>query len=240
MVFARSAAMAFNRYLDRRFDALNPRTASREIPAGIVSPNNALAFTIISSLLFIGTTWLINQTTFILSFIALFVTLSYSYTKRFTALCHIVLGIGLSLSPIGAYLAVANRFAWLPVFFSMIVLTWVAGFDIIYALQDEGFDKQHRLHSIPAALGTVKALRVSSFLHLLTAALTVWAGAYGNLGLTYLVGALLFNLLLVYQHRIVKPEDLSRVNIAFGNTNGIASIIFATFTILSFILNAST
>src|SRR4051812_19821731 len=128
MVFARSAAMAFNRYLDRNYDALNPRTAKREVPAGVIKPGHALAFTIISSLLFITTTWFINSACFYLSFVALFVILFYSYTKRFTALCHLVLGIGLSLSPIGAFLAVTGSFALLPVLFSLLVLTWVAGF----------------------------------------------------------------------------------------------------------------
>jgi 4-hydroxybenzoate polyprenyltransferase len=136
MVFARSAAMAFNRYLDRRFDALNPRTATREIPAGQISPRNALLFTISSSALFIATTWAINPLCFALSFVALAVILFYSYTKRFTPLCHLVLGVGLALAPIGAYLAVTGQFAVLPLLLSGAVFCWVAGFDIIYALQD--------------------------------------------------------------------------------------------------------
>src|SRR5579872_5142928 len=125
MVFARSAAMAFNRYLDRHYDVLNPRTAKREIPAGIIKPQHALLFTIVNSLLFVATTWFINMACFYLSFIALFITLFYSYTKRITALCHVVLGVGLSLSPIGAFLAVDPRFSWLPIMFSLSVLTWV-------------------------------------------------------------------------------------------------------------------
>lgn len=153
MVFARSAAMAFNRYLDRQFDAKNPRTAIREIPAGVITPKNALMFTIISCVLFIICTWFINPICFYLSPVALFVILFYSYTKRFTALCHLVLGVGLSLAPIGAYLAVTGAFALLPVLFSFTVLFWVSGFDIIYALQDEEFDRSNELHSIPAAVG---------------------------------------------------------------------------------------
>ncbi len=235
MVFARSAAMSFNRYLDRRFDALNPRTAKREIPAGIITPANALAFTIINSVLFVATTWFINAACFRLSFVALFVILFYSYTKRFTALCHLVLGVGLSLSPIGAYLAVTGEFAMLPLFFSFAVLTWVAGFDIIYALQDEEFDRSQQLHSIPAAIGVRNSLLVSSGLHVLSAGFVIGAGIAGNLGLIYWMGVLFYSGLLIYQHLLVKPNDLSKVGIAFANTNGIASVVFAVFTITALI-----
>ncbi|WP_276132101.1 UbiA-like polyprenyltransferase [Polluticoccus soli] len=237
MVFARTAAMAFNRYLDRKFDALNPRTAQREIPAGIIKPEHALLFTIINSALFILTTLLINDTVFYLSIVALFVILFYSYTKRITALCHIVLGIGLSLSPLGAFLAVTGYFAWLPVLFSFAVLTWVAGFDIIYALQDEQFDRSQKLHSIPAALGVSKALMVSNLLHASSAMFIIAAGLKGDFGILYWVGTAFYIGLLIYQHMLVKPNDLSKVNMAFANTNGIASIVFAFFTILSLILH---
>ncbi|MBC7554801.1 MAG: UbiA family prenyltransferase [Taibaiella sp.] len=233
MVFARSAAMAFNRYLDRRFDALNPRTAQREIPAGIIQPGQALTFTIINCVLFVATTWFINISCFYLSFIAVFVVLFYSYTKRFTALCHIVLGVGLSLSPIGAYIAVTGRFDVLPVIFSLIVLTWVSGFDIIYALQDEAFDKSQQLHSIPAALGVRNALIVSTLLHVVSAVFVIAAGIYGHFNFIYWVGAAFYIALLTYQHLLVKPTDLSKINIAFANTNGIASMVFAVFTIVS-------
>lgn len=153
MVFARSAAMAFNRYLDRQFDAKNPRTAIREIPAGVLKADSVLWFTIVSSLLFMLSAWFINPLCFYLSPVALLVVLGYSFTKRFTALCHIVLGVGLSLAPIGSYLALTGRFDLLPLFFSFTVICWVSGFDIIYALQDEEFDKEHQLYSIPAMLG---------------------------------------------------------------------------------------
>src|ERR1700758_651807 len=166
MVFARSAAMAFNRFIDRKFDALNPRTKNREIPAGVISSSSALAFTIISALAFVITTWFINPICFYLSPVALLVVLGYSYTKRFTALCHLILGVGLSLAPIGAYLAVTGKFSLLPVLFSFTVLTWVSGFDIIYALPDADFDKTQNLHSIPTRLGIKGALRVSEVLHL--------------------------------------------------------------------------
>lgn len=237
MVFARSAAMAFNRWLDRRFDALNPRTANREIPAGVISSGNALLFVIISSILFVATTFFINPLCFYLSPVALFVILFYSYTKRFTALCHLVLGLGLSLAPIGAYLAVAGTFSVVPVLFSLLVLTWVSGFDIIYALQDEAFDRSQQLYSIPAVLGARKALNVSNLLHLGSAILVVIAGIAGHFHWIYWLGATVYIGLLFYQHLLVKPDDLSKVNIAFINTNSAASICFAAFTIGSFFLS---
>ncbi|UAY53546.1 UbiA-like polyprenyltransferase [Ferruginibacter albus] len=237
MVFARSAAMAFNRYLDRKFDAQNPRTAIREIPKGIITPKNALIFTIANCLLFVVTCFFINTACLILAPIALFVILFYSYTKRFTALCHLVLGVGLSLAPIGAYLAVTGKFALLPVLFSFTVLFWVSGFDIIYALQDEDFDKSQHLHSIPAALGKTKALRVSELLHLLSAACVITIGIDGHFGLWYWIGVAVFIGMLIYQHSIVKPNDLRRVNIAFMTANGIASVVFAVFVLLDIFIH---
>jgi 4-hydroxybenzoate polyprenyltransferase len=236
MIFARSAAMAFNRWLDATYDAKNPRTAVREIPAGIIKANNALVFTIINCVLFITCTFFINRLCFYLSPIALLVVLGYSYTKRFTALCHLVLGVGLSLAPIGAYIAVTGQFALLPILFSLTVLCWVSGFDIIYALQDEAFDKENNLHSIPAALGKSKALRVSELLHLLSAAFVIYAGWYGNFGLWYWIGLCVFCALLIYQHLLVKPNDLSKVNMAFFTTNGVASVVFALFVIADLFL----
>jgi 4-hydroxybenzoate polyprenyltransferase len=231
MVFARSAAMAFNRYLDRHFDALNPRTAIREIPAGVLKADSVLWFTIVCSLLFIVCTFFINRLCFFLSPIALMVVLGYSYTKRFTPLCHLILGLGLSLAPIGAYLAVVGHFDLLPILFSITVITWVSGFDIIYALQDEEFDKAQQLYSIPAALGKAKALRVSEVLHLLSAATVVLAGWWGNFNWLYWMGVAVFAGMLVYQHSIVKPNDLRRVNLAFMTANGVASVVFAVFVI---------
>lgn len=232
MIFARSAAMAFNRYLDRRFDAKNPRTAIREIPAGVIKSGNALAFVVVCCALFMVCTFFINPICFYLSPVALFVVLFYSYTKRFTALCHIVLGIGLSLAPIGAYLAVTGAFALLPVLFSFAVVFWVSGFDIIYALQDEGFDRENELYSMPAWLGTSRALKVSELLHLLSAGCVVIAGFYGKFGIAYWIGSAVFVGMLFYQHSIVKATDLRRVNVAFMTANGIASIVFATFVLL--------
>ncbi|MBX9891708.1 MAG: putative 4-hydroxybenzoate polyprenyltransferase [Chitinophagaceae bacterium] len=236
MVTARSAAMAFNRYLDRSFDALNPRTAIREIPAGIISANSALWFTIVMSALFVFGAWLINPLCFYLSPVALLVILGYSFTKRFTALCHLVLGLGLSLAPIGAYLAVTGVFALLPILFSFAVLCWVSGFDIIYSLQDEVFDKSLQLHSIPAALGKQKALAVSRVLHVLSFSALLAAAFLSNWTWLYGIGLAGFGGMLVYQHSLVKPHDLSKVNIAFMTANGIASVVFAIFVILDQII----
>jgi 4-hydroxybenzoate polyprenyltransferase len=237
MVFARSAAMAFNRYLDRDIDELNPRTRMREIPAGTISPRSALLFVVINCLLFMAGAWAINFLCFMLSPVALLVVLGYSYTKRFTFLCHFVLGLGLSLAPIGAYLAAANRFDWLPVVYSFTVLLWVSGFDIIYALQDEEFDRSLNLNSIPVTLGKSGALRLSSVLHLFCAALLLTAcylqaQYYPTLGWIQWLGAGIFLSLLVYQHTLVKPNDLSKVNFAFFTTNGIASLIFGSLVLI--------
>ncbi|MBS4063977.1 MAG: putative 4-hydroxybenzoate polyprenyltransferase [Chitinophagaceae bacterium] len=236
MIFARSAAMAFNRYLDRNFDAQNPRTVIREIPAGVISANSALLFTIIMSALFIISTYFINTLCFALSPVALLVVLGYSFTKRFTPLCHLVLGLGLSLAPIGAYLAVTGIFDLLPVVFSFTVLFWVSGFDIIYALQDEEFDKKYQLKSIPVWLGKTKALRVSEVLHVLCALCVVAAGLSGSFGIWYWIGTAIFIGLLVYQHLLVKPNDLSKVNMAFFTTNGVASVVFAIFVIVDIVM----
>lgn len=227
MVFARNAAMAFNRYLDRDIDAKNPRTKSRDIPSGRISGTNALTFTIINCLLFIGATYFINSLCFYLSPIALIVVLGYSVTKRFTALCHLVLGLGLSLAPIGAYLVVTGEFALLPILFSLAVLCWVSGFDIIYALQDEEFDRNEKLHSIPSYLGRKNALTVSNLLHILAAAFVIVPLFFTPLSWPYYLGLIVFIGMLIYQHHLVKPNDLSKVNFAFMTTNGIASVAFA-------------
>jgi 4-hydroxybenzoate polyprenyltransferase len=236
MITARSAAMAFNRWLDRQFDARNPRTAIREIPRGIIAPNSALRLVIVCCVLFIITCWFINPICFILSPVALFVILFYSYTKRFTSLCHLVLGIGLSLAPIGAFLAVTGKFETLPILFSAAVVCWVSGFDIIYAMQDVDFDKSEKLFSIPAVVGKSRALAVSSILHLLSIFFVFLAGVSGSFGCWYWVGMSLFTGMLIYQHLIVKPNDLSRVNLAFMTANGMASVIFAFFVITDLFL----
>jgi 4-hydroxybenzoate polyprenyltransferase len=237
MVFARNAAMAFNRYIDRDIDKANERTAEiREIPNGSIQPKSALIFVIVNSVLFIATTFFINSICFYLSPVALIVVLGYSLTKRFTALCHLVLGVGLSLAPIGAYLAVTGSFAWLPLYFSFAVLFWVAGFDMIYALQDDAFDKEMGLNSIPAKIGRKATLNLSVLFHLITAGYLITAAYQSNAGILFWIGTLLFLGLLSYQHFIVKPNDLSKVNLAFFTTNGVASVVFSVFVILSFYL----
>ena len=232
MVFARNSAMAFNRYLDREVDAINPRTKQRDIPSGRISPASALTFTIINCLLLVITTWFINRLCFYLSPVALLVVLGYSATKRFTPLCHLVLGLGLSLAPIGAYLAVTGSFNIVPLFFSFAVLCWVSGFDIIYALQDEDFDREQKLHSIPAYMGKVRALQLSTLLHVLSATFVILPVFFIHAGVLYYVGIVFFCAMLIYQHLLVKPNDLSKVNFAFMTTNGIASVVFAVFFLL--------
>ena len=236
MVTARSAAMGFNRYLDRHFDQLNPRTAIREIPAGIIKAEKALGFVVVNSFIFIVTTYFINPICFYLSPVALFVILFYSYTKRFTYLCHLVLGIGLSLAPIGAYLAVTGVFDLLPLLFSFAVVFWVSGFDIIYALQDAEFDKTQSLYSMPSHWGGEQALRMARFFHLMSASFVVAAYVVGNFHWIYLLGLIVFIGMLIYQQSIVKANDLSRVNLAFMTANGIASIVFSIFVITAIFL----
>lgn len=232
MVTARNAAMAFNRYLDRDIDALNPRTAVRDIPAGRVTPQQALRFTIVNCLIFVVTTYFINPLCMALSPVALFVVLFYSYMKRISPLCHLVLGLGLGLAPVGAYMVVTGQFHIVPILYGLAVLTWVSGFDIIYALQDEEFDRAHGLNSIPANFGGAKALRISEILHVLSFILIVLPIFYIEVGLLYYLGVLFYGGLLVYQHRIVSLKDLSRVDKTFMTTNGVASVVFAIFYLL--------
>lgn len=231
MVFARNAAMGFNRYLDRHYDKLNPRTALREIPAGILKARSVLIFVVANSLLFIGTTWFINPLCFYLSPIALFIILFYSFTKRFTALCHFVLSLGLAIAPVGAYLAVTGTLDWPPVLLGAAVFFWVSGFDIIYALQDKDFDNLLKLKSIPALMGKNRALTVAKAIHLLSACSVISVAIIISGNWLHWTGAFIFITLLVYQHTLVKPGDLSKVNLAFFTMNGIASIIYGTFVI---------
>jgi 4-hydroxybenzoate polyprenyltransferase len=232
MVFARNAAMGFNRYLDRKIDKLNPRTTSREIPAGVLKPGAVLLFVIVNSLFFMVATWFINSVCFYLSPVALFVILFYSFTKRFTPLCHFVLSLGLAIAPMGAYLAVAEKFDWLPFLLSMVVFFWVSGFDIIYALQDEDFDKGLKLKSVPALLGRKRALNISKLIHFLTAIFVALVAFYTPANWLHIIGTVAFISLLAYQHTLVKHNDLSKVNLAFFTTNGVASVIYGLFVIL--------
>lgn len=234
MVFARNAAMGFNRYLDREFDKLNPRTAFREIPAGVLEPKSVLLFVILNALFFIVTTWFINSLCFFLSPVALFVILFYSYTKRFTPLCHFVLSLGLAIAPMGAYLAVAGKFNWPPLMLSLVVFFWVSGFDIIYALQDEDFDKNLNLKSIPSILGKQKALLLAKIIHFCSAVFVVAVAILIPANWLQITGSIVFTALLAYQHTLVKPDDLSKVNVAFFTMNGFASVIYALLIIAGF------
>ena len=228
MVFARNTAMGFNRYADRRIDALNPRTRNREIPAGVITPRRALIF---NAALFLAVALWINRLAFFLSPAALLVLIGYSFTKRFTAWCHIVLGVALGIAPVGAYIAVTGEIAVFPVLLTGLVITWCGGFDVIYALQDVEFDRSHSLHSIPARFGVRGGILISILLHLISVYAVVVAGLYYGGGTLYWIGAGLFVGLLIFQHLLVSPKNLSRIGLAFGTTNGIASVCYAAFTI---------
>jgi 4-hydroxybenzoate polyprenyltransferase len=236
MLFARNAAMSFNRWADRHIDEVNPRTAQREIPARKIGQQSALAFCIINALFFVTVTWFINPLCFYLSPVALIVILGYSLTKRFTALSHFVLGFSLALAPTGAYLAVTGTFDWIPVIISLSVLCWVSGFDIIYALQDDDFDRENHLRSIPVLIGRKNALLLSLVLHIITALMLIAAGIIGDFKTIYWIGLGIFSILLFYQHTIVKYDDLRKVNMAFFTLNGIASIVFSIFAITDLFL----
>jgi len=236
MVFARSAAMAFNRYVDRHIDARNARTVIREIPAGVISPTSALGFAIFMAVAFMLTTYWINPLCFYLSPVALLVILGYSYTKRFTWLCHFVLGLGLGLAPVGAYIAVTGRFEWLPVLYAIMVLLWVSAFDIIYALQDEEFDSRNGLRSVPQHFGQAKARHIAIALHVVCALLLLYITWYQSqlfptLAVLHWIGAIGFMGLLFWQHRLLARYGLARINQVFFETNGIASICFGSAVI---------
>ncbi|HUR31029.1 MAG TPA: UbiA-like polyprenyltransferase [Saprospiraceae bacterium] len=241
MLFARSAAMAFNRIVDSSYDAKNARTVLREIPAGIINPKAALLFVIVMSVAFIFTTFWINSLVFYLSPIVLLIILGYSYTKRFTWLCHFVLGVGLGLAPIGAFISVTGQFHLLPVLYGIMVMLWVSGFDIIYALQDEEFDKGNGLHSIPQRFGQRTAKNISIALHTLCAVFLFGIAWYQaellpSLGILHWIGAIGFVCLLIWQHRLIKLYDLSRINQAFFETNGIASILFGSAVVIDVLI----
>ena len=215
MVFARNTAMGFNRYADRR----------------IITPRRALIFVIVNAALFLAVALWINRLAFFLAPAALLVLVGYSFTKRFTAWCHIVLGVALGIAPVGAYIAVTGEIAVFPVLLTGLVITWCGGFDVIYALQDVEFDRSHSLHSIPARFGVRGGILISILLHLISVYAVVVAGLYYGGGTLYWIGAGLFVGLLIFQHLLVSPKNLSRIGLAFGTTNGIASVCYAAFTI---------
>lgn len=237
MVFARNAAMGFNRYADHKFDSLNPRTAGREIPAGIIKPVSAFIFVIVNALLFIIAAGLINRLTLLLSPLALIIILGYSLTKRFTSLSHLILGLALSLAPSGAYISVTGSFDLVPVIYSLVVLFWVSGFDIIYSLQDSRFDKSNSLFSIPVVLGVKSSLILSFILHMLSIALIVSAGFLAGAGYLYWAGAVIFFILLIWEHVIVRPDNQTSILKAFGMINSYAGVIFCVFAIADLYLS---
>lgn len=225
LVGARTAAMAFNRLMDQKFDAQNPRTAERALPRGLISRPAVWGFTFASIALFVTAAAMLNPLALGLAPVALAVILGYSFTKRFTSLSHFVLGFALAIAPVGAWIAVRGTLHPFPVAVAAGVLFWVAGFDIIYACQDEAFDRNSGLHSIPARLGVARALRLAGFLHALSLAAFLALVPLGGLGVWYLAGWILVAALLVVEHRLVRPDDLGRVNQAFFHVNAAVSAI---------------
>ena len=225
MIGGRSAAMTFNRIADVRYDRSNPRTRKRALPQGTLSMGFAVVFTIAMSLLFVFAAWQLNSLCFYLSFPTLAILLLYSYTKRFTWLSHVVLGFAVGCAPLAAWLAIDGEFAWPPVFLSGAVTFWVAGFDLIYALQDVEFDRKAKLFSLPSRYGVAPALRVSSVFHGATVILLIATAVITNLGWMAYAGIAVVASILYWEHRLVTPEDLSRIDVAFFNLNGYVSIL---------------
>lgn len=230
MVGARSAAMAFNRIADIHYDRLNPRTSERALPLGTLSMPFAVVFTAFMSLLFMFSAWQLNELCFYLSFPVLAILFLYSYTKRFTSLSHVVLGFSVGCAPLAAWLAIRGEFAWPPVVLSAAVMFWVAGFDLIYALQDIEFDRKANLFSLPARFGVAPALKISTLFHGFTVVLLFTTAMLMSLGWMAYAGIAVVAGILVWEHRLVKPHDLSRINVAFFNLNGYISI----FLLLTF------
>jgi 4-hydroxybenzoate polyprenyltransferase len=231
MVGARTAAMGFNRIVDRRFDARNPRTAGRELPAGKVSLAAAAALTAASAVLFVGAAAWLGPLCLALSPVALLLVLGYSYTKRFTWLCHLFLGLAIAAGPGGAWIAVRGDLAAPALWLMLAVATWIGGFDILYALADRDFDRTAGLHSIPARFGVRGALAASALLHVITLAALAMLARAGGLGAVYLAGVALIAGILVWEHAIVRPGDLSRLDMAFFNLNGYVSVAFLVATV---------
>ena len=236
MVFARNVAMGFNRWADRKYDAENPRTANREIPAGAISPRNALIFISINGVLFVATASTINTLTALLSPVALAVIVFYSYCKRFTALAHLVLGLSLAIAPAGAYIAVTGGLTLAPCLLSLVVLTWTAGFDIIYALQDAEFDRKRGLHSIPSHFSVATSLYISIALHCISVVALIAFAHYLPQGWLLWCGVGLFIAILIAEHILVTPTRQRSIGIAFGTLNGLASLALATFVIAQILL----
>ncbi|MDQ6888513.1 MAG: putative 4-hydroxybenzoate polyprenyltransferase [Gemmatimonadota bacterium] len=231
---ARFAAMGFNRIADRSIDALNPRTAAREIPSGSIGVGAAAVAVAVASVLFLFTAWQLNPLCLALAPLALAWVLGYSYTKRFTRLAHLWLGLGLGIAPVGGYLAVTGAWSrpwWVLPALAVAVMSWVGGFDVLYALQDVAFDRANRLHSIPSALGERKAILVARLLHVTTVLALLLAGTGSSAGTIYFVGVATVTGLLLYEHSLVREGDLSRLDAAFFTMNGIISITFFAFVL---------
>jgi 4-hydroxybenzoate polyprenyltransferase len=229
---ARFAAMGFNRVVDREIDARNPRTQSREIPSGAMTVLEASVAVVIASIVFLIAAWQLNPLCLALAPFALGWVLFYSYTQRFTRWSHLVLGIGLSIAPVGGYLAITGHWSdpwWMLIALAIAVATWVGGFDILYALQDVSFDRENGLYSVPAAYGEGGALRIARVLHLTTIAALAIAGIGANAGAVYFAGVLVAGLLLLYEHSLVKSDDFTRLDAAFFTMNGVISIVFFGF-----------
>ena len=232
---ARFAAMAFNRIVDRDIDALNPRTAMREIPRGILSVREAWISVIIASAIFLYSAAMLNEACLVLSPVALSWVFLYSYTKRFTRWAHLALGAGLAIAPVGGYLAVAGEWSrpwWMLVALATGVMTWVAGFDVLYALADAEFDRANALHSVPAMLGEAPAVRLARLLHVITVGALAVAGIAIHAGVFYVVGLSMAAGILLYEHSLVKADDLSRLDTAFFAMNGMMSITFFFFVLV--------
>ena len=236
MVFARNVAMGFNRWADRDIDKENPRTAEREIPAGVISPRKAMIFVVVNAILFIATACTINTLTAILSPVALAVIMFYSYCKRFTALAHIVLGLSLAIAPAGAYIAVTGTLSWAVCLLSLLVLTWCGGFDIIYALQDAEFDRERGLHSIPSTFSVATSLYISIALHCASVAALVAFALLLPQSWVLWCGVVLFTAILVAEHILVTPKKQRSIGIAFGTLNGLASLTLAAFVIANILI----
>lgn len=232
MVSARSAAMAFNRITDRDIDALNPRTRTRALPTGLLSLRQANLFFYASCVLFVVAAGMLNPLALALSPIALFVILGYSMTKRFTPFCHFVLGLSMGIAPAAAWIGVTGTLSWAILAITLAVLFWGSGFDIIYALQDDDFDRDHGLRSLPASIGKRRALVVSRICHLLAILCLVTGGLATGAGILFFVGVGVAAALLAYEQSLVRPTDLSRVGLAFFTLNGVISICLFAFTLL--------
>jgi 4-hydroxybenzoate polyprenyltransferase len=232
MVGARSAAMGFNRWADRVFDAENPRTKVRALPRGLVSPAQVILFTAVSSVLLVYAAYRLNPLTFVLSPLALVIVFFYSYTKRFTFLSHAFLGLAISIAPIGAWIAVTGRLEAPALVLGAAVLFWLLGFDVLYALQDMDFDRKAGLHSIPQRFGTGRSLWISRASHAVTMAALFWLYPLLSLGRFYLSGVIIALCLIIYEHTLVREQDLSKLNMAFFNMNGYISVTIFLFTLL--------